>query len=86
MSEHERATRTVSHDGREFRIAAEERYAGVATGGIGRITVLFWTIATDGYPPCQSDRVVDPDPDDSFFERLVAKEWPLMQAAGATDR
>ncbi|MEP6494745.1 MAG: hypothetical protein ABJF01_18815 [bacterium] len=69
---------TVVHDGREFEVTIEERYSGMATGGLGRIAVSFWKITTTGYAPYLSGRAVGPQ-DQSFFRDLVAKEWPEMQ-------
>jgi hypothetical protein len=80
MAEADRSrTRTVVHDGREFTVAVDQRYSGVATGGLARIPVLFWTITTDGYPAYTDGRVTGME-DDDFFPRLVATEWPNMQA------
>lgn len=79
IPDHERSrTRTVMHDGRPFTIAVDQRYSGIATGGLARIPVLFWTITTDGHTPYTSSRVTGLE-DDDFFARLVASEWPNMQ-------
>jgi len=69
---------TVTHDGREFQITVEERYSGMATGGLGRIAVPFWKIATDGYAPYLSGRAIGTQ-NEQFFRDLVAKEWPVIQ-------
>ena len=79
IPEHERSrTRTIMHDGRAFTIAIDQRYSGMATGGLARIPVLFWRITTDGYPPYTGGRVTGVEEED-FFPKLVATEWPNIQ-------